>query len=247
MPIISQVFQEVGAKIAEVIQTVVVPVMGVLQQVFETVAPIIQSAIQIVAEVFSTAWTVIEPIIDLAMTIFNALWSVVEAVFPAIQGVIETVWGVLEPIFSALSTALGWLGDAISTVGGWIGGAIDTVGGWLGFAYGKDRVPYNNYPAILHEGEKVLTRNQADQYDRVMSTRGVELAPTVKPLDITSANSEPTTDSIPELKDSRQENKGSNITIEKLADTVVIKENADVDKVVQDMVTKFRKLVPNMA
>ena len=247
MPIISQVFQDVGAKIAEVIQTVVVPVMGVLQQVFETVAPIIQSAIQIVAEVFSTAWTIIEPIIDLAMTIFNALWSVVEAVFPAIQSIIETVWSVLEPIFSALSTALGWVGDAISTVSGWIGGAIDTVGGWLGFAYGKDRVPYNNYPAILHEGEKVLTRNQADQYDRVMSTRGVELAPTVKPLEINSVTTSVPTTPVSEPKEDTQENKGSNITIEKLADTVVIEKEADVDKVVQGMVTKFRKLVPNMA
>lgn len=247
MPIISQVFQDVGAKIAEVIQTVVVPVMGVLQQVFQTVAPIIQSAIQIVAEVFSAAWAVVEPIIDLAMTIFNALWSVVEAVFPAIQSTIETVWGVLEPIFSALSSALEWLGGAISKVGDWIGGAIDTVGGWFGFAYGKDRVPYNNYPAILHEGEKVLTRNQADQYDRVMSTRGVELAPTIKPLDLTSANTVPTTNPMPEVKDEKQENKGSNIMIEKLADTVVIEKEADVDKVVQDMVTKFRKLVPNMA
>lgn len=107
-------------------------------------------------------------------------------------------------------------------------------------------MPYNNYPAILHEGEKVLTRNQADQYDRVMSTRGVELAPTIKPLDLTSANTVPTTNPMPEVKDEKQENKGSNIMIEKLADTVVIEKEADVDKVVQDMVTKFRKLVPKV-
>lgn len=247
MPIISQVFQEVGAKIAEVIQTVVVPVMGVLQQVFETVSPIIQSAIQIVAEVFSTAWTIIEPIIDLAMTIFNALWSVVEAVFPAIQSTIQTVWGILEPIFNALSTALGWVGDAISTVSGWIGSGIDTVKGWFGFAYGKDRVPYNNYPAILHEGEKVLTRNQADQYDRVMSTRGVELSPSVKPLEINSNNPQAPMP-VQEMTGDNQGNNGSTTKIDKLylAETVIIEKEADTDKVVQDMVTKFRKLVPNM-
>ena len=247
MPIISQVFQDVGAKIAEVIQTVIVPVMGVLQQVFQTVSPIIQSAIQIVAEVFSAAWTVVEPIIDLAMSIFNALFSVVQKVFPAIQSIISKVWSVLEPIFNALSSALSAVGGAISKVSGWIGGAISTVGGWLGFAYGKDRVPYNNYPAVLHEGEKVLTRNQADQYDRVMSTRGVELAPTVKPLDLSSVTTSVPTTPVSEPKEDTQESKSSNINIEKLADTVVIQKEADVDKVVQDMVTKFRKLVPNMA
>jgi phage-related protein len=237
MPTISQIFTEVGSKIAEVINTVVVPVMGV--------SPIITSAIQIIADIFSSAWDIVSPIIDLAMTVFNALWSVVEAVFPAIQSCIETVWGVLEPIFGAISSGISMIGDAISTVGGWIGGAIDTVGGWFGFAYGKDRVPYNNYPAVLHEGEKVLTRNQADQYDRVMSTRGVELAPTVKTLEPETTSTQPIGD-VQEVQEVKQENKGSNINIEKLADTVVIQKEADVDKVVQDMVTKFRKLVPNM-
>lgn len=245
-PIVSQIFQEVGAKIAEVINTVVTPVMNVLSQVFQTVAPIIQSAIEIVAQVFSAAWDIVSPIIDLAMAIFNALWSVVEAVFPAIQNTISAVWSVLEPIFGAISKGLSMVGDAISKVGGWIGGAIDTVGGWLGFAYGKDRVPYNNYPAVLHEGEKVLTRNQADQYDRVMSTRGVELSPTIKPMDMSTTSSQPI-GNVQEVTEVKQENKGANITIEKLADTVVIEKEADVDKVVQDMVTKFRKLVPNMA
>ena len=245
MPTISQIFTEVGAKVAEVINTVIVPVINVLSQIFQTVSPIIQSAVQIVAQVFSAAWEVVSPILDLAMTIFNALWSVVEAVFPAIQSTIESVWNALSPVFDALSSALSWLGDALSTVGGWIGGAIDTVGGWLGFAYGKDRVPYNNYPAVLHEGEKVLTRNQADQYDRVMSTRGIELDPTIKPITSGTTASQPI-NNVQEVTEVKQENKGSNITIEKLADTVVIEKEADVDKVVQDMVTKFRKLVPNM-
>ena len=39
---------------------------------------------------------------------------------------------------------------------------------------------------------------------------------------------------------------GTTVNIEKLADTVVIEKEADVDKVVEDMVKKFRKLVPNM-
>lgn len=33
------------------------------------------------------------------------------------------------------------------------------------YAYGLDRVPYNNYPAILHEDERVLTAQQARQMD----------------------------------------------------------------------------------
>lgn len=34
-----------------------------------------------------------------------------------------------------------------------------------GYAYGLNRVPYDNFPALLHEGERVLTANQARQQD----------------------------------------------------------------------------------
>lgn len=34
-----------------------------------------------------------------------------------------------------------------------------------GYAYGLDRVPHDDYPALLHEGERVLTANQARQMD----------------------------------------------------------------------------------
>lgn len=35
-----------------------------------------------------------------------------------------------------------------------------------GYAYGLDRVPYDNFPAMLHQGERVLTAAQARQEDR---------------------------------------------------------------------------------
>lgn len=34
-----------------------------------------------------------------------------------------------------------------------------------GYAYGLKRVPYDDYPSLLHEGERVLTANQARQMD----------------------------------------------------------------------------------
>lgn len=34
-----------------------------------------------------------------------------------------------------------------------------------GFAYGLDRVPYDNFPALLHQGERVLTASQARRAD----------------------------------------------------------------------------------
>lgn len=47
------------------------------------------------------------------------------------------------------------------------GGTFGAGGGGFsgGFAYGLARVPYDNFPALLHEGERVLTANQVRQQD----------------------------------------------------------------------------------
>ena len=43
------------------------------------------------------------------------------------------------------------------------------------YAYGLDRVPYDNYPAILHQGERVLTANQARQMDNGSSAANITI------------------------------------------------------------------------
>ena len=217
-----EIFKQVIEKVKAVIG-VVQSHMGTFKAIFEAVIPAVSALI-------STAWNIISPIIDLGITLFNGFMKCVAVVFPVIQRVIEGVWKVLEPIFNGIGKGIGLIGDALSGVGGFIGKGINTVAGWFGFAYGKDRVPYDNYPAMLHAGERVLTRNQADQYDRVMSTRGVTSIGKVQaPTGATTSAG------------------GTNVSIEKLADTVVLEKDADVDKVVEGMIAKFRKLVPNMA
>lgn len=47
--------------------------------------------------------------------------------------------------------------------GGAYGGIY--VGSESGYAYGLDRVPYDDYPALLHEGERVLTASEARAMD----------------------------------------------------------------------------------
>lgn len=244
-PVVQTIFQGLGDKIAQIVG-VVTSHMGLVQGIFETVAPILQNAIEIVASVLSSAWSIISPIMDLAIQIFDALLTCVEAVFPTIQSVVQSVWDVLSGIFEGIANGLGKVGDAISGVADFVGNGIDTIGGWFGFAYGKDRVPYDNYPAVLHQGEKVLTRNQADQYERSMSTRGVKLSAEVKSITGGTGSTGDTGGGGETQEISKAKAGATTVHIDKLADTVVIQKEADVDKVVKDMVTKFEKLLPTM-
>jgi phage-related protein len=242
MPTISAVFESVGSKVTEIVG-VIQEHMGLFQSIVEAVSPVIEAGVGVIATVFSSAWDVISPIVDLAINVFDLLLDCVEAVFPTIQSTIETVWGVISPIIDGIATGLKTVGDAIGGVAEFVGSGVDTVKSWFGFAYGKDRVPYDNYPAVLHEGEKVLTRNQADQYDRALNTRGVTITP-VEP--VTEGNSGETSKNDATASSVNEETKNvtQNITIE--VNNPVITKEADVDKVVEDMVSKFRKLLPNM-
>ena len=75
----------------------------------------------------------------------------------------------LESAIEAHGRGVGTTADLVGkSVSGILGGGSfgNTVASLMGYpasghAYGLDRVPYDNYPAILHEGERVLTASQA--------------------------------------------------------------------------------------
>lgn len=221
MPIVSGII----VKVVEAVMPKIQAIAELIQRAMPVVGTIIEGVMTAISTIFPVAWDIISPIIDMAISVFGTILDVVEDVFPVVQSIISSVWEKLEPVFGLIADGMSLVGDAISGVADFVGDGISTIGSWFGFAYGKDRVPYNNYPAILHEGEKVLTRNQADQYDRAMSN----------PITATSSSApapQPT---------------GNVINISKLAETVVIEKEADVDAVVERMVDRFKQLVPNMA
>ncbi len=68
-------------------------------------------------------------------------------------------------------------------------------------ADGIARVPFDNYPAMLHEGERVLTRAEVNQ----------------------------------------QQKGGGSVTIAKIADSVVIREDADIEKIARAFAQKLQQ------
>lgn len=100
----------------------------------------------------------------------------------------------LAPVASKMkgvfADAVNWAADAVSSLLGWVDKAIAAFKKLAGveekqkktitkgqskttskttstvrqYANGLDYVPYDGYPAILHEGERVLTRREADDY-----------------------------------------------------------------------------------
>lgn len=255
--VVSTVWQTLAPIISAVVDVILTVVDGLLtgiETVFNFLAPYISQIWGSICGFFDSASSTITTIVETIKSVFQGLFDAVSTIFGGISSAVSTAIGTVTSVISgaidAISGFVDKIGGAISKAKEFVGGIGGKVKSALGFAYGKDRVPYDNYPAILHQGEKVLTRNQADQYERHMSTRGVQLK------DVTPIDRDP---------DDPQDNNGGtggtgnpqdsdlpksggigSVTIEKLADTVIIEKEADTDKVVSDMVAKFKKLLPNM-
>ncbi|MDU5082808.1 hypothetical protein [uncultured Tissierella sp.] len=122
-----------------------------------------------IKSVMGTAWEFIEPILSLISEGVRFLWEAFEWAFPAIQATIETVWSIVKPILEGLGAIIGWVGDGIGKLADWIGGEREPKsqerldrdrrfreGVRSRHFNGIERVPYNNYNAILHKDEAVI-------------------------------------------------------------------------------------------
>lgn len=187
--VVSTVWQALAPVISAVVDVILTVVDGLLtgiETVFNFLAPYVSEIWDSICGFFDSASSTIMTIVETIKSVFQGLFDAVSSIFGGIKDAVSTAIGaVTDTISGAIDLISGFvdkIGGAISKAKDFVGSGVDKVKGALGFAYGKDRVPYDNYPAILHAGEKVLTRNQADQYERQMSTRGVQLKD-VTPLD----------------------------------------------------------------
>ncbi|MGC7931106.1 phage tail protein [Lysinibacillus sp. VIII_CA] len=192
---------------------------------------VIAPAISFVVQLFSTLWTIAKPILEgLAWgfeklsSVIKWVWdnilapfidfitTVVKAAFDTFSGVLSTLQGWFETLSGWVSTAYGHVKDFIGFLGNvklpdWVTKGVSTTFSFVGnlFGGGKggkpdgshyhglDNVRYDGYRAVLHKGEAVLNRQEADAY--------------------------------------RNGQAGGGISIAKLAEQIVIREDADIDTI----------------
>lgn len=90
-----------------------------------------------------------EKILQAGKDLFNSFWDGLKSVWEAIWSWVQ---GVVEKITSAISGAISFVKNAASSVSG-------------SHANGLDYVPYNGYIAELHQGERVLSKEENKEYN----------------------------------------------------------------------------------
>lgn len=253
--VVSTVWSNLAPVISTAVDLIITVVDGLLtgiEAVFDFLAPYISQIWSSISGFFSSASSTIKTIITTLITVFTTLKTAVSTVFNSVKSTISSVCGgitsVISGVVDKISGFVDKIGGAISKAKEFAGGVAGKVKGALGFAYGKNRVPYDGYPATLHAGERVLTRVQADQYDEQMGTRGVPsraMGTGVIAKDNTLINAHQG-EKLLTKQEVNQKNSRS-VNVEKLADTIVVREDADIDKIVNKLVKRLEKVEGNVS
>lgn len=219
------------------------PVVNLVNNLLDNInnkSPVAQGLISIFGTIVTTAFQLIGPVVEAVSPIITRIFTFLgeyapqinnfiqtlgviwETVWATIGPLLEDAWIIVEPVLGGLFSLFNDICNIIKDVCKWWQNLIDKINknpiidtvrsiidDWNSGAnksgnnaFGLNYVPYNDYPTRLHEGEMVLTKQEANQY--------------------------------------RSGKSGGNISIAKLADTIVIREEADIEKVTSKLVSSIK-------
>lgn len=157
--------------IAKLVQELIAAAPQLLLSAAEIIVQIVSGIADNLFELGKSAGEIITTIVEGIVEMFGSLVNVGSQVVDKIRQGIANAWGSLKSWFKGIWDGLfGNLNVDVNvngnnnTGGGSGGKQYDTTG--MSCAKGLDYVPYNNFPAILHEREAVLTADEADAWRR---------------------------------------------------------------------------------
>ena len=183
---------------------------------------IIGQAAPLISSVLSSAWSVISPILDMAISVFQLLFNVTQTVFNGILGVVQNVWNAIQPIISSVADALSWVSSKVS---GLFGGIF---GGGGGGGVGANAEGTNNWRGgptwVGEEGPELVDLPRGS---RVL----------------------PNKESVQVARNAAQPQRGGvvvHLTIAKLADQIIVREDADIDRIGEAVAEKVILAIENL-
>lgn len=160
-------------------------IMPALQLAFSSVASSLsahfKTAFEAVGNIFMNIKNIFQNIIDFVKNVFTGNWS---AAWQNVKNIFSSIWDNLVTIvktpinfiINAINTLIGGINKISFDVPDWVPG----IGGKaLGFNIptipklrrGLDYVPRDNYPALLHRGERVLTDSERREQDQELEEK----------------------------------------------------------------------------
>ncbi|WP_447513682.1 hypothetical protein [Clostridioides difficile] len=241
---------EVGTKITAGIGMAI----GWIQQQMPTLAPIFQTAFGAVSSIVSTVAPIIGQVIGALSPIFMGLLSVASSVLAGIASAVKTVAPIVSSLISKLAPIFKNVGDTLKSMGKIFKNVFDSVmkivkkasdyikplvDGITGAAKGiSDGV---SWVAGKLAGNATGTKYWSGGLS-VVGEHGPELISMPRGSKVfTNAESKSMINkSIPNFRQVQGENTNYNITIPKIAETIVIREDADIERITSSLIKKIQ-------
>lgn len=160
-----------------------------------TVSNVISWGANMVSQARSVATNFVNGFISFITSLPSKVWGIIQQIPSKVSAIGSQLYNAGRNIFQSLwngiksigGSILGWVSDFAGKIGGFVSGII---GGFKNIvsgandaksaarsvngshANGLDYVPYNGYVAELHEGERVLTKQQNREYNEGGTGKG---------------------------------------------------------------------------
>ena len=272
----STIFSEIGEKVGSVIsfvgermgfiQEVIGTVAPLIGDIISTAWGVISPVIDIVISVFEILFGVVQKVFPGIQSIIETVWGIVK---PLVEG-IGSVIGKIAGWFGSVADAITGSGGDSGTVGENAEGDNNWKGGltWVGekgaelvdLPRGSRILPHKESVSLTKQGSGVVKDSTANiMQNTVLSGGGQDLTPIMMILTSIDENLKQLVDRI-KGKESGLEVPGSGktkgtakgfigsvtVAIAKLADEIIVREDADIDEIADKVAKKVVEVVVNM-
>lgn len=186
LPVITEIITGVLPIFTDILKIILPPLIQIIQELLPVLLPILEALLPLLKPIFDLLlWctnNILKPIISTITSIANVISKVLVGALNGLTPVLNGVKNVFQNVFGSLgnivkapiNTLIGGLNSFISMVNkikipSWVpgfGGKGINLPFISRLRVGIEEVPYDEMPAILHKGERVLTKEEAKEYDQ---------------------------------------------------------------------------------
>lgn len=208
--------------------------MPSLQQILET-------GWNAIGTVFTTVKPMIEPLLTILSDGIRIIFEGFKLAFPYIQNIVTSVWEVVQPVFQALSEGLGWVAGKFGKLLEWIGGGSSSSDSSTSSSSSSGGTKID---VSIPKGNGLMAGRR--NVDGVLA-KGINRVPfdgyiaeLHKGEAVIPARQNP-------FNSSTNYSTGGSVVFTKLADQIVVREEADIDRIADKLVKQLQKTSFNKA
>ena len=171
-----QIFKTVGETVFNAIKAVIDAVKPVVEKIFTFIgehSTEISAIVQALGAIWGSVWKTVG-------TLLQGAWGICEPILSFLVKALAKVSGVVEDICSWWDKMVGLLSKPINAVVNVTKKGTSWLGEKLGLsegnnAFGSGRIARDGTVRTLHEGEKILTKQEANRYEKGQSSSGINI------------------------------------------------------------------------